>query len=80
MLGLMGSVLTAKLLNNFYILLLFRKKSGIFAKIKRNSKEMRKSFVKVLWALLATGIGIVAVFFFLIWFGIVGYSPDIENL
>ena len=76
----MVSILSAKLLNNFYILLLFRKKSGIFAKIKRNTKEMRKSFVKVLWALLATGIGIVAVFFFLIWFGIVGYSPDIENL
>lgn len=41
---------------------------------------MRKSFVRVLWALLVSGIGIVTVFFFLIWFGIVGYSPDIENL
>ena len=41
---------------------------------------MRKSFIKVLWAILVTGIGIVAIFFFLIWFGIVGYSPDIENL
>ena len=41
---------------------------------------MRKSFARVLWALLVSGIGIVAVFFFLIWFGIVGYSPDIENL
>ena len=41
---------------------------------------MRKSFVRVLWALLVSGIGIITVFFFLIWFGIVGYSPDIENL
>ena len=41
---------------------------------------MRKSFARVLWALLVSGIGIVTVFFFLIWFGIVGYSPDIENL
>lgn len=41
---------------------------------------MRKSFVRVLWVLLVSGIGIITVFFFLIWFGIVGYSPDIENL
>ena len=41
---------------------------------------MRKSFVRVLWALLVSGVGIITVFFFLIWFGIVGYSPDIENL
>lgn len=41
---------------------------------------MRKTFIKCLWTLLAAGVALSAAFFFLIWFGIVGYSPDIENL
>lgn len=41
---------------------------------------MRKSFIKCLWAVLALGIVTLAAFFFLIWFGYVGYSPDIDNL
>ncbi len=41
---------------------------------------MRKKFIHILWALLALSVGTVAALFFLIWFGVVGYSPDIENL
>lgn len=41
---------------------------------------MRKTFIKCLWALLGTSVGLAAIFFFLIWFGVVGYSPDIDNL
>ena len=41
---------------------------------------MRKKFIKTLWLLLTCGVGISALLFFLIWFGIIGYSPDIDNL
>lgn len=41
---------------------------------------MRRSFIKILWISLFSFIGVVALLFFLIWFGIIGYSPDIENL
>lgn len=41
---------------------------------------MRKRFVHILWALLVTGILSVTVGFFAIWFGKVGYMPDIEDL
>ena len=30
--------------------------------------------------MLAAGTGFVALLFFLIWFGVIGYSPDINNL
>lgn len=41
---------------------------------------MRKTFIKCLWILIASGVALCTAFFFLIWFGIIGYSPDIENL
>ena len=41
---------------------------------------MRKTFIKCLWLLIASGVVLCTMFFFLIWFGVVGYSPDIENL
>lgn len=41
---------------------------------------MRKSFVHVLWILLGSLVGITALLFFLIWFGVIGYSPDVDNL
>ncbi|MFA6718692.1 MAG: transglycosylase domain-containing protein [Prevotella sp.] len=41
---------------------------------------MRRTFIKVLWIFLFSAIGIVAVFFFLIWTGTIGYSPDLENI
>ena len=41
---------------------------------------MRKRFIHILWALLAGGIVSAIVGFFAIWFGWIGYMPDIENL
>lgn len=41
---------------------------------------MRKSFVHVLWILLGSVTGITVLLFFLIWFGVIGYSPDVDNL
>lgn len=41
---------------------------------------MRKAFVRVLWGLLCIGVVFVAVAFISIWFGWVGYMPDIEDL
>ncbi|MBM6992091.1 MAG: transglycosylase domain-containing protein [Prevotella sp.] len=41
---------------------------------------MRRTFIKFLWMSLISIVGIVTLLFFLIWFGIIGYSPDIENL
>ena len=41
---------------------------------------MRKHFIHTLWALLLGCILLVAVGFFAIWFGLVGYMPDIEDL
>ena len=41
---------------------------------------MRKRFIHTLWALLGTGVLAVTLAFFAIWFGWVGYMPDIEDL
>lgn len=42
--------------------------------------KMRRKFIHVLWALIALiGIGLV-VGFFAIWFGLIGYMPEIEDL
>ena len=41
---------------------------------------MRKRFIHTLWALLAGGVLAVTLAFFAIWFGWVGYMPDIEDL
>ncbi|MGI6233515.1 MAG: transglycosylase domain-containing protein [Prevotella sp.] len=41
---------------------------------------MRKTFIRALWILLGTTVGVTVLLFFLIWFGVIGYSPDIDNL
>lgn len=41
---------------------------------------MRKKFIKSLWLLLAACVALASIIFFLIWFGVIGYSPDIDNL
>lgn len=41
---------------------------------------MRRKFIKCLWIVLAAVVVGAAALFFLIWFGVIGYSPDIENL
>ena len=41
---------------------------------------MRKRFIHILWALLAGGFVSAIVGFFAIWFGRIGYMPDIEDL
>ncbi len=41
---------------------------------------MRRTFVKILWMLLVAMVGITVLLFFMIWFGVIGSSPDIENL
>ena len=41
---------------------------------------MRKKFIHILWLVLGPLVGTTTLLFFLIWFGVVGYSPDIENL
>ena len=41
---------------------------------------MRRTFIKTLWVCFMSLIGIGFLLFFLIWFGVIGYSPDIENL
>ena len=41
---------------------------------------MRKRFIHLLWGLLVAGVATVAVGFFAIWFGLIGYMPDIEDL
>ncbi len=41
---------------------------------------MRKRFIHTLWAILAACVAGVAVAFFAIWFGLIGYMPDIEDL
>lgn len=41
---------------------------------------MRKAFVRILWGLLCAGVVFMAVAFTSIWFGWVGYMPDIEDL
>ncbi len=41
---------------------------------------MRRTFIITLWVILVSVIVAAAVLFFLIWYGVIGYSPDIENL
>lgn len=42
--------------------------------------KMRRNFIRILWTLIAVvGIGLI-VGFFSIWFGLIGYMPDIEDL
>lgn len=41
---------------------------------------MRKRFIHILWALLAGGFVSAIIGFFAIWFGWIGYMPDIEDL
>lgn len=41
---------------------------------------MRKKFIHILWLVLGLLVGTTTLLFYLIWFGVVGYSPDIENL
>ncbi len=41
---------------------------------------MRKHFIHTLWAIFASCILLVAAAFFAIWFGLIGYMPDIEDL
>lgn len=41
---------------------------------------MRKRFIHTLWALLGAGVLTVMIAFFAIWFGLIGYMPDIEDL
>ena len=41
---------------------------------------MRKKFIHILWLVLGLLVGSTTLLFYLIWFGVVGYSPDIENL
>ena len=41
---------------------------------------MRKKFIHILWLVLGLLVGTTTLLFFLIWFWVVGYSPDIENL
>ena len=41
---------------------------------------MRRRFIHTLWAILAACVASVAVAFFAIWFGLIGYMPDVEDL
>ena len=41
---------------------------------------MRKTFVRILWGLLFASFVFVAVAFTSIWFGWIGYMPDIADL
>ena len=41
---------------------------------------MRKHFIHTLWGIFAACVAAVAVAFFAIWFGLIGYMPDIEDL
>ena len=41
---------------------------------------MRKRFIHILWAVFGTGILTVILAFVAIWFGKIGYMPDIEDL
>ncbi len=41
---------------------------------------MRRTFIIFLWTALLLVVGVVTLLFFLIWFGVIGYSPDMESL
>ena len=41
---------------------------------------MRRRFIHILWGILGAGVLGTAVAFFAIWFGLIGYMPDVEDL
>lgn len=41
---------------------------------------MRKAFVHFLWGTLLTIVAFVGIFFFAVWFGWIGYMPDMDDL
>ncbi len=41
---------------------------------------MRKHFIHILWGILVTGVLGVVAGFFAIWYGYIGYMPDVEDL
>lgn len=41
---------------------------------------MRKRFIHILWTILAVGVLSVVAGFFAIWYGYIGYMPDVEDL
>ena len=41
---------------------------------------MRKRFIHILWALLASGIVVCIAGFIAVWKGLIGYMPEIEDL
>ena len=43
-------------------------------------RKMRKRFIHTLWTLLGAVVLAVVVGFFAIWYGLIGYMPDIEDL
>ena len=57
-------------------------KSKLLCNFAQIFKEivMRKRFIHVLWAVFGTGILTVILAFVAIWFGKIGYMPDIEDL
>lgn len=44
------------------------------------NNEMRRTLIHTLWALIAAGVIAVLVGFFAIWFGLIGYMPEIDDL
>ena len=62
-------------------MMIISKKSCIFAFENRNYyKLMRKKFVLSLWFILLSVLGCGLLGFFAIWFGLIGYMPDMEDL
>ena len=57
-------------------------KSKLLCNFAQIFKEivMRKRFIHILWAVFGTGILMVILAFVAIWFGMIGYMPDIEDL
>ena len=57
-------------------------KSKLLCNFAQIFKEivMRKRFIHILWAVFGTGILTVVLAFVAIWFGMIGYMPDIEDL
>lgn len=57
-------------------------KSKLLCNFAQIFKEivMRKRFIHILWAVFGTGILTVILAFVAIWFGMIGYMPDIEDL
>ena len=57
-------------------------KSKLLCNFAQIFKEivMRKRFMHILWAVFGTGILMVILAFVAIWFGMIGYMPDIEDL